>query len=374
MLRCKASKEVESTAELTFPVPNPPPLPLSPSSYSNTCLSSNLVPFLFSSSSSSVTSKLARSTTPGGELKEFNLEQARLDTAASFSQSVRPEWNNKTAVTTRPQLNDAWSNRTTEPVMPSSTLAFRAKLQPPLVRSKDPNYVPFQTVDPPSSTATPSRGSRGAMGQSRGSQSSTRGGGPARGATTAGRAGSSVGGNTRGGEQGGGSIPPPGTGLVAALLADSGAGDGSWRCANPRALGGLASELLYTGRTEQLAVLLTNPHFLVQKAREWGVEEVMGDLEKAERHFRARLASLPQEDVYQQCEVRIVLSSLISHLSSPLSLFPLSSLLISPLSPLSSLLFSPLSSSLPSPLPSLVSSLLFSLLSPPVTACCLPHH
>lgn len=189
----------------------------------------------------------------------------------------KPDWDRRTAITARPTLNDAFDIRTTDPVMPSSILAFRARLQPPIVRNTSQDYVPYQTDEVRSPAAPRSSGhSRGGLSKTRTPLGMTR---------TLSRESAS-----------------PATGLAAALLADTGAGEGSWIHPNPRALWGLPHALLVSGRIDQMIHLLTNPHFLVQKMGERGVAEVVRDLERAERHVKSRLALAPQDVVYSLCE------------------------------------------------------------------------
>ena len=71
------------------------------------------------------------------------------------------------------------------------------------------------------------------------------------------------------------------------MFQDVGAGDGSWRYANPRALRWLPHELLRAEQYYHLTSTLTNLHFLLKKAQECGVAAVRYDLQQAELSFKS---------------------------------------------------------------------------------------
>lgn len=70
--------------------------------------------------------------------------------------------------------------------------------------------------------------------------------------------------------------------LAQALFQDTGAGDGTWRRPNPRALSLLPKLLVDAGQLSYLTKLITNMHFIIQKARECGVAELRHDLHRAD--------------------------------------------------------------------------------------------
>lgn len=82
------------------------------------------------------------------------------------------------------------------------------------------------------------------------------------------------------------------TAFLNAMFQDVGAGDGSWRYANPRALRWIPYELLRTGNQwYYLTSTLTNLHFLLRKAQECGVAAVRYDLQQAEKAFKSLFRS-----------------------------------------------------------------------------------
>eukprot|EP00961_Rhodomonas_salina_P011539 155273-Rhodomonas_salina.2 len=64
------------------------------------------------------------------------------------------------------------------------------------------------------------------------------------------------------------------TGTLQAIYQDLGAGDGTWATPNPRALQILPQLLMQLELIGPLVEVVTNMHFLVQKARERGITEV----------------------------------------------------------------------------------------------------
>jgi hypothetical protein len=74
--------------------------------------------------------------------------------------------------------------------------------------------------------------------------------------------------------------------LAQALFQDTGAGDGTWRRPNPRALSLLPRLLVDAGQLSYLTKLITNMHFIIQKARECGVAELRHDLHRADEMLK----------------------------------------------------------------------------------------
>lgn len=77
------------------------------------------------------------------------------------------------------------------------------------------------------------------------------------------------------------------TAFLNVIFQDVGAGEGSWRYANPRALRWLPYQLLRAEQYYHLTSTLTNLHFLLKKAQECGVAGVRYDLQQAEKSFKS---------------------------------------------------------------------------------------